>query len=111
MSETGEELDAAVAPAPGNDEPTIRERVREALGDEPFAAAVVRRTDGIPTDPDASEERYESVDALPDEPFDQSAIRTELLAFSEPRVYRWVAAGGSVERTVLPRTPAAAGGD
>ncbi|WP_335999142.1 hypothetical protein [Halorientalis halophila] len=111
MSGIRDEFDAAVEAGLDDDSETIRSRVTAAFEDERFVAARLRRTDGIPSDPETSERRYDSVAALPETDFDQSAIRTELIVFSETRVYQWTAAGGSVSWTVLPRSPDACGDD
>lgn len=108
-------MERAVEDAPhadlAADRTTVRARVTDALGDEAFVAAVRRRTDGALSSPETSETRFETVTDLPGEPFDQSAVRTELLVFSSTHLYRWVVAGGTVDLTRLPRTPAAAGID
>ena len=89
------------------DHESVRERVRTALGDEAFVAAFRRRTAGPLSDPVVSRERFETVADLPEAPLDPSPMRTELVVYSESHVYRWVVTGGTVERTRLPRSPAA----
>jgi hypothetical protein len=102
-----------VATAGAANEPTgddtatsIRERVRSALAGDQFVAAFRRRTEGSPSDPAVSRDRFETLDRLPDEPFDTTPVRTELVVYSETHVYRWVVTAGTVERTELPRDPA-----
>jgi len=85
---------------------SIRDRVRSALAGESFVAAFRRRTEGSPSAPAVSRERFDALDRLPDAPFDTTPVRTELVVHSESHVYRWVVTGGTVERTRLPRDPA-----
>ena len=85
---------------------SVRERVRSALDGDPFVAAFRRRTEGTPSDPAISRERFDALDRLPDAPFETTPVRTELVVYSETHVYRWVLTGGTVERTRLPRDPA-----
>ena len=84
---------------------TIRERVASALSGERFVAAFRRRTDGSPSNPAVSRERFDALGRLPDEAFDTTPVRTELVVYSETHVYRWVMTAGTVERTRLPRDP------
>ncbi len=86
---------------------TISDRVASTLDGESFVAAFHRRTEGSPSDPAVSRERFDALDRLPDEPFDPRPVRTELVVYSESHVYRWVVTGGTVERIRLPRDPTA----
>lgn len=86
---------------------TIRERVASVLSGEQFVAAFRRRTERSPSNPVVSRERFDALDRLPDETFDTTPVRTELVVYSETYVYRWVVTAGTVERTRLPRDPAA----
>ncbi|SDE77367.1 hypothetical protein [Halorientalis regularis] len=88
-------------------ESTIRDRVASALSGEQFVAAFRRRTEGSPSNPAVTRERFDALDHLPDEAFDTTPVRTELVVYSETHVYRWVMTAGTVERTRLPRDPSA----
>ncbi|MFB6082769.1 MAG: hypothetical protein ABEJ94_00820 [Halorientalis sp.] len=97
----GETSDGVTTDPPAS----VRDRVRAALSGDPFVAAFRRRTEGPPSDPAVSRERFDALDRLPDEPFETTPVRTELVVYSETHVYRWVVTGGTVERSELPRDP------
>lgn len=91
----------AVDPGTGG-EPTVAERVRGAIGDEPLEVAVHRANDGSLASPRERTERYASLADLPDEPL---GGWEELLVYTETHVYRWIAGGYDVGPTRLPRDP------
>jgi hypothetical protein len=104
---TTEEETSGAARRKAVPELTVRDRVLSALSGDQFVAAFRRRTEGSPSDPTVSRTRFGALDRLPDDPFDSTPVRTELVVYSETDVYRWVVTAGTVERTRLPRDPAA----
>lgn len=88
-------------------EPTMSQQVRDAIGEEPFEAAIHRANDGSLDAPDERTDRYDAVDDLPDEPL---GGWESLTVFTETHVYRWVGGGGyNSGPTRSPRDPEHAG--
>lgn len=83
-------------------EPTIRQRVETAIGDETFETALYGAEQKSLSDSQIRSQQIDAVANLPDHPL---GGWEELVVFTEKYVYQWVKTGYSSGPQRLPRHP------